>query len=124
VHKYYFTGNLDTFVVNNSYKDVSTAGRVYTWLVNEYEKDIAGYKKASTELSGYENSDNFTFEEKDPTDSLRMNFVKANQIFYDAIKGKKKSDAAAADLNKYFADYCSEVKKINQNYFDFYVDKE
>lgn len=124
VHKYYFTGNLDTFVVNNSYKDISTAGKVYTWLADEYEKDIAGYKKSSTGLSGYENSDNFTFEEKDPTDSLRMNFVKANQIFYDAIKGKKKSDDAAADLNKYFADYCNEVKKINKNYFDFYVDKE
>ena len=126
-HKYYLTGNIDTFVVNNSYADNSTANKVYTWLINDYKNNINDYKKSNTDknkLSEYENSNNFTFEEKDPTDSLRMNFIKANQIFYDAIKGSKKPDDAANDLNKYFTDYCSQVKLNNPYYFDFYVDKE
>lgn len=126
---YYFMEDVNCLVANKNEENIASIRKVYQWLLdvclNNEEIDILKFKSEYYQVfEEYDLHDNFTFEKKDPTATLGFNQSNINNLFYDGIKGTKKIEDVISKLNGFMKNFTDEVKQIEKNYFDNYVDKE
>ncbi len=126
---YYFVEEIITLVASNNLENPEEVKEVYSWLVNtcldREVVDVMGYSKGKNPVYDlYDNKDNFTFEEKDPTLTLNFSQPVVKSMYHSAINGSKSVEVAIKELNEYFSKYVNEAKQRDKNYFETYYGKE
>lgn len=126
---YYFVEDINCLVANKNDENTDAIRKVYQWLLdtclNNEEIDILNFKSEYYKVyEEYDKDDNFTYEKKDPTATLGFNQSVVNNYFYDAIRGRRKIEDAINGLNSFMKSFTDEVNKIENGYFENYIDKE
>jgi multiple sugar transport system substrate-binding protein len=122
---YYYVQDVNALVANDNPEEREEIKKVYSWLIDTLvDKKLVDTAREINKYPGYEQVEKFKYEEKDPSAVMDFNQRIINDLFHDGIKGTKKVDDVIKGLNNYLDEYCDEVEKIDQNFFENYVDKE
>lgn len=126
---YYYVDDVKSIAVNALSGSRPEVKKVFDWYANTCNDitKVTPYKYKSKyfpELSGYDDTSNYKFEDKDPTPALNFGQKKIKDLVYSCISGETSTDETISELNKYLNDYCKEVKATDNAFFNSFIGEE
>jgi multiple sugar transport system substrate-binding protein len=127
--KYFFVDDVSRIAVNAKSGAKPEVRKAFEWYAKTCidATKVTPYKfksKFFPELNGYDNIDNFRFEDKDPTPALSFGYQPIKDLIYSCIRGQESTEVTISELNKFLNDYCKDIKSQDKNFFNSFIGEE
>lgn len=126
---YYFIDDVKNIAVNSLSGTKPEVKKAFAWYAKicSDKTQVTPYQYKSKffpEFSGYDDTTNFKYEDKDPTPALNFGYKPIKDLIYSCIKGESSTEETISGLNDYLNNYCKDVKAKDKNFFNSFISKE